>query len=107
MLVKILKELNSKRVNTILDLKNYLNFIKSKITNKKSIKTHYARVNNFGDQFNNDLVQFFGYNIFYTRSYIRSEVALTGSILGAYQEDYEGYVLGASFLKSNFKRLNN
>ncbi len=104
---KILKYFNAKRVVFYSDVKNNIRFYFSKLFNKKSIITHYARVNNFGDQFNKDLVNYFGYNLLYTKSYKNSKVALTGSILGSYGGDFKGYILGAGFLRSKYDRKEN
>lgn len=102
-----LRNLNHYRIKFIYDVINEFDHLVSRIKGRKSIKTHYARVNNFGDLFNKDLVEFFGYNLYYTGSYKKSKVSLTGSILGAYPRNYEGFVLGSGFILERYRRENN
>lgn len=78
-----------------------------KLNNNKIIYSHYARVNNFGDRFNKDLISFFGYRLMHTPDYRKSKVVLTGSILHMYKNDFNGFVLGSGFIKESYKRLNN
>jgi pyruvyltransferase len=61
------------------------------------IKTHYARLHNFGDLFNKDLLNFLGYKLIYTESWEYSDVALSGSILQHYHQNFIGKILGAGY----------
>lgn len=70
------------------------------------IKTHYARLNNFGDQYNKDLLNFFGYKLVYAKGWKESDVALTGSILQHYPPDFKGRILGTGFIDSKYSRKN-
>ena len=49
----------------------------------------------------------FNRQLIYVNSYKRSQCALTGSILGAYLRDFEGYILGAGFISSRYNRSGN
>ncbi len=92
---------------------HYLNFIdlwffiKAKVLRKRIIYSHFSRVNNFGDMFNKDLVRYFNAELIYTPYYYKSEMVLTGSILGAYLRDYSGYVLGSGFIADRYNREGN
>tara|TARA_R100000306_G_C4376467_1_gene142127 strand:+ start:1523 stop:2389 length:867 start_codon:yes stop_codon:yes gene_type:complete len=90
-----------------LDSLNYFSLVKAKLKRKRIVYSHYARVNNFGDRFNKDLVRFFDAELIYVSSYKKSEMALTGSILGAYLRDFSGYIVGAGFILERYNRLNN
>lgn len=78
-----------------------------KITGKPFLFSHYARIKNFGDSFNKDLLSFFNVKLIYKDNYRMSQVSLVGSILQQYKQDYNGYVLGSGFIAERFKRLNN
>ncbi len=80
--------------------------VRCKISNTNYIFSHYARIKNFGDSFNNDLLSFFGARLIYVDDYKKSEVALTGSILHLYPSDYSGFVLGSGFIRESLKREN-
>lgn len=105
--VKVLKFLNFKRVYYFSELVNKFLYLKAKLSGVKNIRTHFARVNNFGDNFNYDLISYFGFNLHYTKYYHKSEVSLVGSILGAYLRDYKGYVLGSGFIRDSYNRKKN
>ncbi|RLD60194.1 MAG: hypothetical protein DRI95_15940 [Bacteroidetes bacterium] len=78
-----------------------------KIIGQPIFYSYYARVNNFGDLFNKDLISFFGYKLIHTDSYKKSQASLLGSILQMYPQDYKGFILGSGFIHKRFKRLNN
>ena len=69
------------------------------------IHTHYARLNNFGDLFNIDLLNFLGYKLIYRKDWSTAEIALTGSILQHYSPKFKGYILGAGFIDNKKKIL--
>lgn len=66
------------------------------------IKTHFARLNNFGDQFNVDLLNFFGYKLIWTPNWKTADIALTGSILQHYSKSFKGVVLGSGFIDRKY-----
>lgn len=66
------------------------------------IKTHFARLHNFGDQLNVDVLMFFGYKLLYVPNWKTADVALTGSILQHYHKDFNGAVLGAGFIDQKY-----
>ncbi|HBR55450.1 MAG TPA: hypothetical protein DEA82_15180 [Flavobacteriaceae bacterium] len=90
-----------------MDTRNYYQLLQAKRKGKNIVYVHFARVNNFGDQFNYDLTRFFGTQLIYTHSYKKSQMALCGSILGSYLRDYTGYVLGAGFIAARYNRRGN
>ncbi|QIE60632.1 polysaccharide pyruvyl transferase family protein [Rasiella rasia] len=106
-IIKSLKKFHVLIVRWHMDFGNFLRLIIAKVTGQKIIYIQFARVNNFGDQFNYDLTKFFGRQLIYTHSYKKSQVALCGSILGTYLRDYSGYILGAGFLAARFDRREN
>lgn len=71
------------------------------------IKIHYARIKNFGDLLNVDILNYFRFKAVYVSDSYKSQVALTGSILQHFDRNFQGYVLGAGFIDSRFKRLKN
>ncbi len=77
------------------------------ITGKKIVYSKYARVNNFGDKFNLDLVRFFNAELIYVSSALKSQMVLTGSILGDYPRDFSGNILGAGFIADRYNRIDN
>ena len=93
------------------DLKNSLgdslveNYYKAR--NKKIIYSYFARVNNFGDIFNYDLIDYFGYKLIHKGSPEKSRVALLGSILQMYNREFKGYILGSGFIDERFNRKKN
>lgn len=103
----MIKSFKIKLMTNYLDGLNYLNLIKANLKGKKVIYSHFARVNNFGDQFNRDLVRYYNLELIYTHSYQKSRVALVGSILGSYLKDYTGVVAGSGFIKKDYKRIPN
>ncbi|MBZ9652093.1 polysaccharide pyruvyl transferase family protein [Psychroflexus montanilacus] len=78
-----------------------------KVKGEKVIVSKFADVRNFGDNFNFDLIKYFGYNLIWTKDYKKSQVSLTGSILGSYLNDFNGFILGSGFIRSGFKRFPN
>lgn len=78
-----------------------------KITKTKYIVSHFSRENNFGDLFNIDLLKFFGFRLIYEKDPLKSEMALTGSILQAYPRSFSGFVMGSGFIKEKFNRTQN
>src|SRR5690606_28609451 len=78
-----------------------------KTVNKKIIYSYFARVNNFGDMFNYDLINFFGFKLIHTTNEAKSNVALLGSILQMYTREFEGFILGSGFIDKRFNRNNN
>lgn len=107
MINSFVKKAKVKIMAIYLDSLDFKNLIKAKIQNKKIVYSHYARVNNFGDQFNKDLIKYFNAELIYVHSYKKSEMALTGSILGSYLRDFSGYILGAGFILQRYNRENN
>lgn len=93
--------------NLILDINELIKLIKAFLLNRKVIYSHYARVKNFGDDYNRDLLRYFNRELLYVKSYKKSQAAFTGSILGSYLRDYDGYILGAGFLYERYNRINN
>lgn len=83
-------------------LKSYYN-----LTGTPYVESLYARVNNFGDLFSKDLLNFFGYKLLYVHSYKNSSMSLTGSILQMYHQDYSGFVMGSGFIHERFNRSDN
>lgn len=94
-------------VNKYLDLKDFYKLFTARFSGRKVVYSHYARVNNFGDQFNEDLINFFSRTLIYTKSYKKSQGVFVGSILGNYPREYTGYILGAGFLFERFNRTQN
>lgn len=103
----MIKSIKIKLVAIYLDGMNYLNLIKANLQGKKVVYSHFARVNNFGDQFNRDLVRHYNLELIYASSYKDSCVALVGSILGSYLRDYKGVVAGSGFINKEYKRIPN
>jgi len=105
--IKILK--NTYRfIKNIIDISgDKTRVIYYKFINQPVIYSYYARINNFGDLFNIDLINYFGYKLIHTSSYKKSQASLLGSILQMYKSDYSGYVLGSGFIAERFNRLNN
>lgn len=104
---RTLKRIKTKIMHGYLDSFNYFDLINAKIKGKKVVYSHFARVNNFGDQFNKDLVRFYGAELIYTSSYKKSRVSLVGSILGAYLRDFNGIVAGSGFIREGYNRTLN
>jgi pyruvyltransferase len=71
------------------------------------VKTHYARLNNFGDRFNVDLLDYLGYKLMYVDNWKEADIALTGSILQHYGGPFQGKILGAGFIDNKITRINN
>lgn len=88
-------------------LKNLILESYFKIKGEKIIYSYFAQVNNFGDLFNYDIIEFFGYKLIYRDSVEKSEVALLGSILQMYTREFDGYILGSGFIHERFNRLGN
>lgn len=78
-----------------------------RIRGEKLIFSYFARVNNFGDLFNYDLIDFFGYKLIFKNSPAKSQVSLLGSILQMYNREFDGFVLGSGFIHERFNRLKN
>ncbi|MDO6597696.1 polysaccharide pyruvyl transferase family protein [Oceanihabitans sp. 2_MG-2023] len=93
--------------NKFLDIRDGLDCLNAKVHNRKIVYSLYARVNNFGDQFNKDLLRYFERELIYVKSAEKSQAVFTGSILGNFPVEYSGYILGAGFLLERYKRLNN
>ncbi len=87
--------------------KDFLFEVYYKTQNTKIIYSYFARINNFGDLFNYDLINYFGYKLIYKNSVDKSKVALLGSILQMYSREYNGYVLGSGFIDERFSRSGN
>nr|WP_321233390.1 polysaccharide pyruvyl transferase family protein [uncultured Psychroserpens sp.] len=107
MLRKYLRTIYGFVRNKFLDLRDGLDYLKAKASNRKIVYSLYARVNNFGDQFNKDLLRYFNREMIHVKSYKKSQAVFTGSILGNFPKDYSGYILGAGFLLDRYKRQNN
>lgn len=102
--ILVLKKCYRKLRYFYLAIKDFFQLTYCNIFKKEFLFSHYARVNNFGDKFNKDLLSFFGKSLIYVNNYKKSEVALTGSILHMYERDFSGYVLGSGFIKvTNFR----
>lgn len=82
-------------------------FFYYKISGKQIFFSHYARVNNFGDRFNKDLMLFFNFKLLFVNDYRKSYASLTGSILHMYGKNFEGYILGSGFIKESVSRPEN
>jgi pyruvyltransferase len=104
---RIKKKLGGLLMKGLFLLKYFLLKTKFKINNDKYLISHFANVRNFGDNFNFDLMSFFGYKLIWTPYYKKSQLALTGSILGSYLREYNGLVLGSGFIRSSYNRKNN
>ncbi|PHR14712.1 MAG: hypothetical protein COA40_00570 [Aequorivita sp.] len=102
-----LKRLHVEIVAYYLNTINSCELFYAKLINRKIVYSHYARVNNFGDMFNKDLIRFFNAQLIFVPTYKESEAALTGSILGTYLRDFTGYVLGAGFILDRYNRKGN
>ncbi len=85
---------------------NYWRKRRAGILSRKKIYSYYARINNFGDRFNKDLVRFFNAELIFVTSEA-SEMVLTGSILGNFQRNFSGYILGAGFISERYNRKDN
>lgn len=83
-------------------LKTYYN-----VFNIPFVESCFARVHNFGDLFSRDLLNHLGYKLIHTADYKKSHLALTGSILQMYHQDYSGYIMGSGFIHERFDRSNN
>jgi len=59
-----------------------------KLVGQKIMYSYYARVNNFGDLFNKDLISYFNVKLIYVNNYKRSQASLLGSILGMYPREF-------------------
>lgn len=106
-MIIFLKRAHVEIVAFYLNIINNWEFLYAKLTNRKIVYSHYARVNNFGDMFNKDLIRSFGAQLIFVPTYKKSEAALTGSILGTYLRDFTGYVLGAGFIVDRYNRKGN
>nr|WP_179670459.1 polysaccharide pyruvyl transferase family protein [Salinimicrobium sediminis] len=80
--------------------------MKAKIFNQRIIYSYYARINNFGDSFNRDLVNYFDAELIYVVPE-KSQTVFTGSILGNFKREYSGYILGAGFISERYVRNSN
>jgi pyruvyltransferase len=104
--IQFLKHTYRRLRKSIQGFIDFFNLHYYRFKGQKILISHYARVNNFGDLFNKDLVSFFNINLIYTDNYKKSEASLTGSILSLYESDYEGYILGSGFIKASNIRSN-
>ena len=107
MLKKYLSKIYGFIVNKFYDIRDKVDYLNARLHDRKVVYSLYARVNNFGDQFNKDLLRYFEREIIYTKSYQKSQAVFTGSILGNFPIEYSGHILGAGFLLERYKRLNN
>lgn len=78
-----------------------------KLKGEKIIYSYFARINNFGDLFNYDLIDYFGYKLIYRDSVAKSRVALLGSILQMYNREFDGFILGSGFIDERYNREPN
>ena len=106
-LIKLRKKLGNFVVKNFH--RNYFSLLKIiyKIQGQPFIISHFANIRNFGDNFNFDLLEHYGYRLIWTEDYKKSQVALTGSILGSYLRDFNGIVLGSGFIRERYNRVPN
>lgn len=102
-----LKIAHKKFVDLFLDQLNNIRKVSARVRGKKIIYSKFSRINNFGDKFNFDLVRFFGAELIYVASPQKSQMALTGSILGDYPREFAGYILGSGFISERYNRMGN
>lgn len=107
MLRKHLRKIYGFVRNKFLDIRDGLDYINARMHQRKVVYSLYARVNNFGDQFNKDLLRYFNRELIYVKSYKKSQAVFAGSILGNFPREYSGHILGAGFLLDRYNRLNN
>ena len=105
--VKDIKKPLRKGRDAILDVVGFFQLSYLQLTGKKYIRAHYSREKNFGDLFNKDLVSYFDRRLVYSKSPLKSEMALTGSILQAYPREFHGFIMGSGFIKEQFVRDHN
>lgn len=102
-----LKRVYTRSLDLYLDQINFFKKVRARIFKKKMIYSKYSRINNFGDLYNIDLVRFFNAELIYVSSPLKSEMALTGSILGDYPRHFSGHILGAGFISKRYNRVGN
>jgi len=102
-----LKKAYTKLMEINLGQINFFKRLRARILKKRIIYSKYSRINNFGDLYNIDIVRFFNAELIYVSSSLKSEMALTGSILGDYPRDFSGYILGAGFISKRYNRIGN
>jgi pyruvyltransferase len=105
--IKSLRNIFRKAKRGVELISDFVNVSYYKIKGNKILYSYYARVNNFGDLFNKDLISFFNVKLIHVSDYKKSNASLLGSILHMYPPDFEGYVLGSGFIKERYNRKDH
>lgn len=105
--IKSLKNAFRKVKRSVEMSNDFVNVKYYKLKGYKILYSYYARVNNFGDLFNKDLISFFNVKLIHVLDYKKSDASLLGSILQMYPRDFNGYVLGSGFIKERYNREDN